>query len=39
VHRRIKTRETVPGAWWAGLGLWSISPSERIRRDGFGVRK
>ena len=37
IHRRIVTGGMVPGAWWAGMGGWSILPAQRIQRDGRGV--
>jgi ABC-type transport system substrate-binding protein len=33
IHRRIRTREMRPDAWWFSLADWSIRPSERILRD------
>jgi len=33
IHRRIRTTEMRPDAWWFDLADWSISPSERIPRD------
>ena len=33
VHRRLRTGWMRPDAWWADLGNWYISPSERLLRD------
>lgn len=33
IHRRIRTTQMRPDAWWFGLADWSIPPSERILRD------
>ncbi|MDQ6717337.1 MAG: peptide ABC transporter substrate-binding protein [Gemmatimonadota bacterium] len=39
LQKRLVTRGLTPGSWWAGLGTWSIPPSERIQRDIGGVRR
>jgi ABC-type dipeptide transport system, periplasmic component len=39
LHKRIVTRGMIPGAWWAGMGTWSITPSARIQRDAIRVGK
>jgi len=33
IHKRIRTTEMRPDAWWLGLADWSIPPSERVLRD------
>jgi peptide/nickel transport system substrate-binding protein len=33
VHRRFRTAEMRPDAWWFGLADWYIPPSERTLRD------
>ena len=33
VHRRIRTTEMRPDAWWFDLADWYIPPSERLLRD------
>ena len=33
LHRRIRTSQMRPDAWWFSLSDWSISPSERTLRD------
>jgi peptide/nickel transport system substrate-binding protein len=33
VHRRIRTTEMRPDAWWFDLADWYIPPSERLPRD------
>lgn len=38
IHRRIRTPEMRPDAWWANLAEWSIPPSERILRDRLPIR-
>lgn len=39
LHRRIKTGRITPGAWWSGVGSWSIPPGQRIPRDRLGGGK
>ena len=38
IHRRIQPTGLRPDAWWAGLPDWSIPVSQRIARDGIGLR-
>lgn len=33
IHKRIRTAQMRPDAWWLGLADWSIPPSERVLRD------
>lgn len=39
IHRRIRTTQMRPDAWWAGLADWSIPPSQRILRDRLSSRR
>lgn len=38
LRKRIRTSWMRPDAWWADLGNWYISPSERRPRDGLASR-
>jgi peptide/nickel transport system substrate-binding protein len=39
LHRRLKTAETRPDAWWFDLADWSVPASERIPRDKLGLTR
>ena len=39
IHRRIRTTQMRPDAWWFSLADWSIGPSERILRDRLPPRR
>jgi peptide/nickel transport system substrate-binding protein len=38
IHRRIRTAQTRPDAWWFSLADWYIPPAERVLRDRIGTR-
>jgi ABC-type transport system substrate-binding protein len=33
IHRRIRTAEMRPDAWWMDLGKWRIAAADRLLRD------
>jgi peptide/nickel transport system substrate-binding protein len=39
IHRRLKTAETRPDAWWFSLSDWYIPTSDRIPRDKLGLTR